>query len=65
MQNNSNLGKQSGEGLDDSMLGLGSLQETQSRKAGTNASNFRVKGGNNTRTNSNVFLMDKSGSVVG
>lgn len=55
-QNSNNMGKGSNEGLDDSLIGIGSVQETQSKK-GMGTSNFRVKGGNNTRTNSNAFLM--------
>jgi hypothetical protein len=31
----------------------------------TNASNFRIKNGSNSRTNSNTFLMEKSGSIAG
>ncbi len=43
--------------IDDSVIG----GNFDSKKINTNASNFRVK--NNTRTNSNAFLMDKSLSV--
>ncbi len=45
--------------IDDSLIG----GNFDSKRVNTNASNFRVK--NNTRTNSNAFLMDKSSSVVG
>jgi len=59
-------------GLDDSILGGGgSIQQHKEdanlygKKGISNSSNFRVKNGNNTRTNSNAFLMEKSGSIAG